>query len=86
MDNSFSPNIKLSVIRGATTSKGNTKEDIRTAVHELIDELISRNNLESNNILSIILIKVYKAIVIYLNYQFQIKYSLRIFQEIYPQV
>ena len=54
MDNSYNPHIKLSVIRGATTSKGNTKEDIRTAVHELIDELISRNNLESNNILSII--------------------------------
>ena len=54
MDNSYNPHIKLSVIRGATTSKGNTKEDIRTAVHELIEELISRNNLESNNILSII--------------------------------
>ena len=54
MDNSYNPHIKLSVIRGATTSKGNTREDIRTAVHELIEELISRNNLESNNILSII--------------------------------
>ena len=54
MDNSYNPHIKLSVIRGATTSKGNTKEDITTAVHELIEELILRNNLESNNILSII--------------------------------
>tara|TARA_B100000212_G_scaffold242630_1_gene184974 strand:+ start:233 stop:616 length:384 start_codon:yes stop_codon:yes gene_type:complete len=54
MDNSFNPNIKLSVIRGATTSKGNTKEDIAFAVHELVEELISRNNLEPDNILSII--------------------------------
>ena len=54
MDNSYNPHIKLSVIRGATTSKANTKEDITTAVHELIEELILRNNLESNNILSII--------------------------------
>ena len=54
MDNSYNPHIKLSVIRGATTSKGNTKEEISNAVHELIEELISRNNLEANNILSII--------------------------------
>jgi len=54
MDNSFNPNIKPSVIRGAITSKGNTKEDISSAVNELIAELISRNNLQPNNILSII--------------------------------
>ena len=54
MDNSSNPNIKLSVIRGATTSEGNTKNDISSAVHELVEELISRNNLEPNNILSII--------------------------------
>ena len=54
MDNSFNPNIKLSVIRGAITSKGNTKEDITSAVYELVEELISRNNLETDNILSII--------------------------------
>ena len=54
MDNSFNPNIKLSVIRGAITSNGNTKEDITCAVHELVEELISRNNLEPMNILSII--------------------------------
>ena len=54
MDNSYNPHIKISVIRGATTSKGNTKEDIRTAVQELIEELISRNNLKPINILSII--------------------------------
>ena len=54
MDNFYNPNIKLSVIRGATTSKGNTKVDITSAVHELVEELISRNNLEPSNILSII--------------------------------
>tara|TARA_Y100001933_G_scaffold211428_1_gene216212 strand:+ start:29 stop:412 length:384 start_codon:yes stop_codon:yes gene_type:complete len=54
MDNSFNTNIKLSVIRGATTSNGNTKEDITSAVHELVEELITRNNLEPINILSII--------------------------------
>jgi len=53
MDNSFNPNIKLSVIRGAITSNGNTKEDITSAVHELVEELISRNNLIKKNILSI---------------------------------
>ena len=54
MDNFFNPNIKLSVIRGATTSNGNTKEDITSAVNELIEELISRNNLKPINILSIV--------------------------------
>ena len=54
MDNFFNPNIKLSAIRGATTSNGNTKEDITSAVNELIEELISRNNLKPNNIISII--------------------------------
>tara|TARA_Y100000589_G_scaffold298506_1_gene307099 strand:+ start:350 stop:733 length:384 start_codon:yes stop_codon:yes gene_type:complete len=54
MDNSFNPNIKLSVIRGAITSNGNTKEDITSAVHELVEELISRNNLDPNSIVSII--------------------------------
>tara|TARA_B100000212_G_scaffold335812_1_gene308310 strand:- start:456 stop:839 length:384 start_codon:yes stop_codon:yes gene_type:complete len=54
MGNYDNPNIELSVIRGATTANSNTKEDITSAVHELVDELISRNNLEPNNILSII--------------------------------
>ena len=44
---------KLFSIRGATNSQGNTKDDISFAVHELIDELIKRNNLETSNILSI---------------------------------
>tara|TARA_Y100001978_G_C23638107_1_gene406915 strand:+ start:770 stop:1150 length:381 start_codon:yes stop_codon:yes gene_type:complete len=45
---------KIFLIRGATTSKENTKIEITSAVHELIDELITRNNLEPINILSII--------------------------------
>jgi len=54
MDNLYDPNIRLSVLRGATTSEGNTKVEITSAVHELIEELISRNNLKPINILSII--------------------------------
>lgn len=54
MDNFHNPDIKLSVIRGATTSNLNTKEEITNAVHELVEELITRNNLEPINILSII--------------------------------
>ena len=44
---------KLKVIRGATTSTGNTVEEIETAVVELIDELIQRNNLNLDKLLSI---------------------------------
>ena len=54
MDNLYDPNVRLSVLRGATTSEGNTKVEITSAVHELIEELISRNNLKPSNILSII--------------------------------
>ena len=54
MDNFSNPKKELSTIRGATTSDGNTKSDIVSAVHELIEELITRNNLEPINILSII--------------------------------
>ena len=54
MDNLYDPNIRLFVLRGATTSEGNTKEEITSAVHELIEELISRNNLKPINILSIV--------------------------------
>ena len=43
----------ITAIRGATTSNGNTFEDIENAVVELINELISRNCLEPKNILSI---------------------------------
>ena len=54
MDKFSNPKKELSIIRGATTSDGNTKSDIISAVHELIEELITRNNLEPINILSII--------------------------------
>jgi len=46
-------NYKITFIRGATTASGNTVEEIEDAVVELIDELISRNNLVKKNILSI---------------------------------
>ena len=45
---------KITFIRGATTASGNSDRDIEIAVVELIDELISRNNLIKTNILSII--------------------------------
>jgi len=44
---------KITFIRGATTASGNSVREIEVAVVELIDELISRNNLLETNILSI---------------------------------
>jgi len=44
---------KVTFIRGATTASGNSISEIEAAVVELIDELISRNNLLKNNLLSI---------------------------------
>ena len=44
---------KISFIRGATTASGNSVREIEVAVVELIDELISRNDLIKTNILSI---------------------------------
>ena len=44
---------KISFIRGATTASGNSVKEIEVAVVELINELISRNNLDKTNILSI---------------------------------
>ena len=44
---------KVTFIRGATTASGNSVREIEIAVVELIDELISRNNLIKTNILSI---------------------------------
>ena len=43
----------ITFIRGAITSSGNSVRAIENAVTELIDELISRNNLIKKNILSI---------------------------------
>ena len=44
---------KIKYIRGATTASGNSIREIEDAVVELIDELISRNNLIKENLLSI---------------------------------
>ncbi len=44
---------RITFIRGATTASGNSAREIEVAVVELIDELISRNNLIKTNILSI---------------------------------
>ena len=46
-------NYKVTFIRGATTASGNSVKEIEDAVVELIDELISRNNLIQTNLLSI---------------------------------
>ena len=54
----ISPNImkddyKITFIRGATTATGNSVKEIEDAVVELMDELISRNNLIKTNLLAI---------------------------------
>ena len=46
-------NYKITIIRGATTASGNSAKEIKDAVEELINELISRNNLIKTNLLSI---------------------------------
>jgi chorismate mutase len=53
MEEKMNDNYKISFIRGATTAKGNSVKEIEDAVVELIDELISRNNLIKTNLLSI---------------------------------
>ena len=47
-------NYEIRFIRGATTASGNSVMEIEDAVVELINELISRNNLTNTNLLSII--------------------------------
>ena len=44
---------KIAFIRGATTASGNSVEAIEDAVVELVNELITRNNLIKENLLSI---------------------------------
>ena len=44
---------KIAFIRGATTATGNSVVEIEDAVVELIDELVSRNNLIKTDLLSI---------------------------------
>ena len=46
-------NYKITFIRGATTASGNSVEEIEVVVVELIEALISRNNLNKTNLLSI---------------------------------
>ena len=49
MDEKINDENKIAFIRGATTASGNSVKEIEEAVVELIDELISRNNLYKNN-------------------------------------
>ena len=49
----FKDEYKIAFIRGATTASGNSVEEIEEVVVELINELISRNNLLKTNLLSI---------------------------------
>jgi len=53
MSEELNSNFKLTAIRGATTSQGNSDVFIEKAVIELIQELISLNNLEEEDIISI---------------------------------
>ena len=53
MSEKMKDDYKITFIRGATTATGNTVKEIEDAVVELIDELISRNNLLKTNLLSI---------------------------------
>ena len=53
MSEKMKDDYKITFIRGATTASGNSVREIEVAVVELIDELISRNNLIKTNILSI---------------------------------
>ena len=45
MSEKIKDDYKVTFIRGATTASGNSVREIEVAVVELIDELISRNNL-----------------------------------------
>ena len=53
MSEKMKDDYKITVIRGATTASGNSVNEIEKAVVELVDELISRNNLVKSNLLSI---------------------------------
>ena len=53
MHDKMKDDYKIAFIRGATTATGNSVEEIEDAVVELIDELISRNNIIKKNLLSI---------------------------------
>ena len=53
MSEKMKDDYKIAFIRGATTASGNSVREIEDAVLELINELISRNNLIKSNIISI---------------------------------
>ncbi len=53
MNKDYSDIEKVTAIRGATTSSGNSTKEIENAVVELIEELILRNCLNTKKILSI---------------------------------
>ena len=53
MNKDYSNNGYITAIRGATTSTGNTSLEIKNVVVELIDELILRNKIGPEKILSI---------------------------------
>ena len=53
MDESKHFNYKFTAIRGAITSDGNTDKHIKSAVIELINEFISLNDIQKENIISI---------------------------------
>ena len=53
MSESTNSNFKLTAMRGAITSEGNTEIHIKEAVVELIQEFISLNELKKENIISI---------------------------------
>ena len=53
MSEKMKDDYKITFIRGATTASGNSVEEIEVAVLELIDALISRNNVIKKNLLSI---------------------------------
>ena len=46
-------NYQLTILRGATTANENSVKEIENAVVELIEELITRNNIIVENLLSI---------------------------------
>ena len=48
-----STNLRLQDLRGATTAKENTIESIESVVEELISELVFRNKLKTEQIVSI---------------------------------
>tara|TARA_Y100001933_G_C18529843_1_gene368531 strand:+ start:112 stop:495 length:384 start_codon:yes stop_codon:yes gene_type:complete len=53
MSEKINSNLKLAALRGATTSEGDSDVFIKDAVIELIQELITLNNLKQENIISI---------------------------------